>query len=121
MKSVLTAVPIYAMIADGLPPWAQEEIDAICRRFLCTGKDGDVRGKCMVAWKVCTRPKELGGLGITDIRLATTAFECKWLWLQRIDQDKAWAELLLRTSKTAIRFFLASTYSSAGNGEQTMF
>jgi hypothetical protein len=75
------------MIADSLPPLARKEIDAICRRFIWTGKDGDVRGKCMVAWPVCTRPKELGGLGITDMRLAATAYESKWLWLQKIYQD----------------------------------
>jgi hypothetical protein len=33
VKSVLRAVPIYAMMAENLPPWARNEIDAICRRF----------------------------------------------------------------------------------------
>jgi hypothetical protein len=33
VKSVLRPVPIYAMMADNLPPWARNEIDAICRRF----------------------------------------------------------------------------------------
>ena len=46
VKSVLSAIPIYTLIADGLPPWAIEEINAICRRFLWTGKEA---GKCMVA------------------------------------------------------------------------
>jgi hypothetical protein len=39
VKSVLSMIPVYCMIADGLPPWAQAEIDAICRRFLWSGKD----------------------------------------------------------------------------------
>jgi hypothetical protein len=43
---------------------------------------GSPLGKCMVAcWQTCTWPKEIGGLGITDLRLAGTAFEAKWLWL----------------------------------------
>jgi hypothetical protein len=63
VKSVLSAIPVYCMIADGLPPWAQAEIDAICRRFLWSGKDGDTRGKCMVAWRTCTRPKGAGRVG----------------------------------------------------------
>lgn len=89
VRSVLSAIPVYGMIADGFPPWARAEIDALCRRFLWTGKDGDVRGKCMVACPVCTRPKPLGGLGITDMRLAALAFETKWLWLQKTNHNRA--------------------------------
>lgn len=33
VKSVLRAVPIYAMMAEDLPTWARKEIDAICRKF----------------------------------------------------------------------------------------
>lgn len=89
IKSVLSAIPIYGMIADGQAPWARKEIDAICRRFLWSGKDGSVQGKCMVAWETCTRPKELGGLGIINLRLAGTAFEAKWLWLRQTDDNRA--------------------------------
>jgi hypothetical protein len=109
------------MIADGLQPWAWQEIDSICRKFLWAGKDGSVRGKCMVAWQTCTQPKEIGGLGITDLRLAGTAFEAKWLWLQKTDQDRAWSELPLRTSPEAAAFFRASTYSVVGSGTDTLF
>jgi hypothetical protein len=86
-----------------------------------TGKDGEVRWKCMVAWQMCTRPKELGGLGITDLWLAGTAFEKKWLWLQRTDRDRAWSELPLKTSPEAAAFFRASTYSVIGSGTETLF
>lgn len=121
IKSVLSEVPIYCMIADGLPPWARQEIDSICRKFLWAAKDGSVRGKCMVAWQTCTRPKEIGGLGITDLRLAGTAFEAKWLWLQKTDQDRAWSELPLRTSPEAAAFFRSSTYSVVGSDTDTLF
>jgi hypothetical protein len=70
IKSVLRAVPIYSMMADSLPPWALEEIDKICRRFLWAGGDSSIRGKAMVAWTTACRPKELGGLGISDLKLS---------------------------------------------------
>lgn len=120
VKSVLSAIPVYYMIADGLPPWAKKEIDAICRRFLWAGKDGDARGKCMVTWKT-THPKDIGGLGISDLKLVATAFEAKWLWLQKTDRDRAWAELPLKLTDKARAFFRASTYTVVGNGERTLF
>jgi hypothetical protein len=85
IKSILAAIPIYTIIVDGLPPWAQKEIDAICRRFLWTGKEGSIRGKCMVAWPTVCRPKDLGGLGIPDIRLTGIALQTRWLWLRHTD------------------------------------
>jgi hypothetical protein len=121
VKSVLAAVPIYCMIAGGLPAWAKSEIDTICRRFLWAGKDGDVRGRCMVAWRACTRPKELGGLGIPDFKLVALAFEVKWLWLQRIDLDRAWSALPLKMTCEAGAFFRASTYTIVGDGRSTIF
>lgn len=75
----------------------------------------------MVAWKTCTRPKDIGGLGISDLKLVTTAFEAKWLWLQKTDRDRAWAELPLKLTDEARAFFRASTYTIVGNGEHTLF
>jgi hypothetical protein len=43
VKSVLMAAQIYAMMAEKLPPWVKKEIDAICRKFLWAGKEGDTR------------------------------------------------------------------------------
>jgi hypothetical protein len=75
----------------------------------------------MVAWKTCTCPKDIGGLGISDLKLAVTAFEAKWLWLQKTDRDRAWAELPLKLTDKARAFFRASTYTVVGNGERTLF
>ncbi|XP_066316048.1 uncharacterized protein [Miscanthus floridulus] len=80
-------------MADNLPPWARKEIDAICRKFLWVGKDASVRGKCMVAWNTARRPTELGGLGITDLKLVGYALQTRWLWLQKTDSSRARSEL----------------------------
>jgi hypothetical protein len=89
IKSVLRSIPVYAMMAENLPAWARNEIDAVCRKFFWAGSDQSVQGKCMVAWPTCCRPTKLGGLGITDIRLAGYALQTKWLWLQQTDEDRA--------------------------------
>lgn len=121
VKSVLRAVPIYAMLAEHLPPWVQREIDAICRRFFWAGSDQSCRGKCMVAWATCCRPTEMGGLGISDLRLTGYALQTRWLWLQKTDEERAWSQLPIRVSKEVRAFFKASTYTLLGNGQQTLF
>jgi len=42
VKSVLTAVPLYAMMADHLPGWDRKEIEAAYRRFFWAGDDRSV-------------------------------------------------------------------------------
>ena len=43
----------------------------------------------MVAWPTVCRTIELGGLGISDLKLAGFALQTRWLWLQKVDQDRA--------------------------------
>jgi hypothetical protein len=121
IKSVLAAVPIYATIADGLLPWAREEIDSICRRFLWTGTGGSVRGKCMVAWPMVCRPTDLGGLGIPDLHLTSIALQTRWLWLRHTDDTLAWSGLPLSSSREVRAFFDMSTFTVFGNRRSTNF
>ena len=121
IKSVLSAIPIYTIIADGLPPWAIQEINGICHRFLWTGKEGSVRGKCAVAWSVICRPTDLGGLGVPDLRLASIALQARWLWLKKTDDTRAWAQLPIAASKEVSAFFDASTFTMIGNGQTIAF
>lgn len=120
---MLRAVPIYAMIAESLPPWARKEIDCICRKFFWAGTDSSIRGKCMVTWPTVCKPTDLGGLGIIDLKLAGIALQSKWLWLQKVDRDRAWSQLPIRTSPEVQAFFRASTYTYTvvGDRPQALF
>lgn len=117
----MRSVPIYAMMTEHLPSWARKEIDSICRKFFWAGSDQSVKGKCMVAWPACCRPKELGGLGISDLQLAGFALQTRWLWLQQADEHRAWSQLPIRTCPQVREFFRASTYRIVGNGHRTLF
>lgn len=75
----------------------------------------------MVAWNTCCRPTELGGLGVSDLRLSGYALQTRWLWLQRTDQERAWSQLPIRTCPQVQAFFKASTFVVIGNGERTLF
>ncbi|WVZ82123.1 hypothetical protein U9M48_029424 [Paspalum notatum var. saurae] len=123
IKSVMIAVPIYVMMANGLPAWACEKIQACCRRFLWAGADTSDRGKCAVAWSVVARPYEFGVLGVLDARLMCLALQVRWLWLQRNPEDshRAWVELPLNIKPVVQCLFRNSVYFVVGDGRRALF
>jgi hypothetical protein len=66
----------------------------------------------MVAWHAACRWNcELGGLGIIDLKLARIALQSRWLWLQRMDANRARAQLSIKASSPEVHaFFKASIY-----------
>ena len=83
--------------------------------------DTSVQGKCMVTWPTVCKPTELGGLGISDLKLAGYTLQTKWLWLQKIDRDRAWSQLPIKTAPEVQAFFKASTFTVISNGRQALF
>jgi hypothetical protein len=76
----------------------------------------------MVAWPSVCRPTELGGLGISDLKLAGYALQTRWLWLKKkTDGDRAWSQLPIRTCPQVQAFFNASTFTVVGDGLQALF
>jgi hypothetical protein len=75
----------------------------------------------MVAWDTVCRPTDLGGLGIPDLRLTSIALQARWLWLQKVDQTRAWSSLPITSSREVRAFFSASTYTVLGDGRNTAF
>lgn len=70
INSVLTAMPIYFMTTFLLPKLVMVAIDKIRRGFLWHGNketQDQERIMCLANWRLVTRPKRLGGLGIRTI------------------------------------------------------
>jgi hypothetical protein len=74
-----------------------------------------------VAWSTVCRPTELGGLDISDLKLAGFVLQTRWLWLQKVDQDRAWSQLPISTTPEVQAFFKASTFTVLGDGRQALF
>jgi hypothetical protein len=66
------------MIALDLPSWAIKAIERILKGFLWKGRKEANGGHCLLAWPKVTRPKELGGLNLFDIRRLSLALRARW-------------------------------------------
>jgi hypothetical protein len=68
VQFVLIATTIYHAMALDFPPCFFKTINKICWNYLWRGRKEALGGHCLIAWPKVTRPKELGGLGIPDLR-----------------------------------------------------
>jgi hypothetical protein len=83
VKVTMSAIPVHTMIGLGLSRWAVKSIDKLRRAFIWTGSDEAGGEKCKVAWINVCRPKELGGLGISDLTRVGVALRVRWVWRDR--------------------------------------
>ena len=67
VRFVLTAIPIYLLVALKVPKRFIGAIDKFRRGFLWKGRKEINGGSCLVAWEKVMRPLELGGLGIINL------------------------------------------------------
>lgn len=116
VSATLSAIPVHTSIALCLSPWAIERIDGLRRAFIWAGSDKVSGGKCRLAWPVVCRPKELGGLGIADLRRTGVTLRVRWVWR---DRQRGLAPATYE--KAALALFQAETVFELGNGESTFF
>lgn len=93
VRSVLSAIPIHALIAIKVPKWFIKAIDKIRRAFLWKGRKQINGGACLVSWEKVQRPLDLGGLGILNLETMSWALQARWLWFQKIGKDCPWKGL----------------------------
>lgn len=74
-----------------------------------------------MAWtKVCL-PKELGGLGISDLQNLGWALQLRWLWLMKTDPTHPWTNFHVPVHKCFQAFFSITVVSEIGYGAATLF
>jgi hypothetical protein len=105
IKSTLAVVPVHTAIDLELPAWVRKAMVKIMCSFLWTGTDSVQGGKCAVAWNSIQWPLSLGGLSFPDLRVMGLALRLRWLWLQRCDGSRPWAELPIATNSMSKAFF----------------
>ncbi|KAM0865794.1 hypothetical protein ACQ4PT_043026 [Festuca glaucescens] len=117
----MTASVIYHLLALDLEPWFFQAVDKLRRSFLWAGHSEANGGNCMVAWHLVCMPRDLGGLGLHNLRLLNTALCAKWVWISKTDSEKPWANMGLTASADALGLFNASVRLSVGDGASVLF
>ena len=77
VKSVVAAIPNYAMCSMKLPLGFINHVENSTRNFLWKGKDIEKKGKCLVKWEKVCLSKEPGGLGVKNLRIQNNALIMK--------------------------------------------
>ena len=121
VQFVLTSMVVYQLMATDLPTWALKAIDKIRRGFLWRGRKEAQGGHCLIAWPKVCRARELGGLGISDLKLLGYALRVRWPWLKKAEPNKPWASLPLQVSKEIECLLAIAVTTTVGNGPSTLF
>ena len=108
-------------MALDLPPWALKAIDKIKRVFLWKGRKDARGGHCLLAWPKVARPLNLGGLGISNHQNLGWALKLRWLWLQKIEPNKAWTFFPIQAQSQVQAFFALAVETVVGNGKKYLF
>lgn len=121
VRAVLTAIPIYTLIAMDLPKWVIKALEKIIRAFLWRGRKEARQGHCPVAWDRVARPLHLGELGIHNLKMISWALRMHWLWLQKTQPDKPWAKFSITVPNNIKAMFHISVVTEVGDGNTTLF
>jgi hypothetical protein len=91
---VFTSLPTYYMCTFALPKTVIKTIDSFRKHCLWRGNDINDRKPPKAAWKLVTKPKEEGGLGVIDIEKQNEALLLKNLNKFFNKQDIPWVHLV---------------------------
>jgi hypothetical protein len=81
-------------------------------------KDGIV---LLIGVRSVSIPKELGGLGISDLKSLGWALCMRWVWLQKTEPHRPWANLPIQVPEQVRAVFAVAVYSEVGDGTKTLF
>lgn len=115
LKSVLAAIPNYAMSCFKLPASLCKQIQSLLTQFWWDA-NLEKRKMCWVAWSTLTKPKYAGGLGFKDIESFNDAVLAKIGWRILQNPSSLIAQVLLGKYAKKSSFMDCSTPTSSSHG-----
>ncbi|GAU38338.1 hypothetical protein TSUD_61990 [Trifolium subterraneum] len=93
-KSVIEAVPTYAMMSTLILKACLEDIQRLQRQFIW-GDTENKRRFYAIGWDRITVPKKMGGLGLRKLDIMNKACLCKLSWkVQDVSNNELWCIVL---------------------------
>ena len=92
------------LLQDGV----HAKFDSIRARFFWEGS-GPKRKQHWLNWPAVCRPKDCGGLGLTNTKNMNIALLLKWVWRLFQDDESIWHKLVVAKYAEADNIFAAST------------
>ncbi|EXB23112.1 Electron transfer flavoprotein-ubiquinone oxidoreductase [Morus notabilis] len=86
--------PVITRVAKRILVGVVGIIEKLMRDFFWEGFSDD-SSTDLVAWEQVCKPKELGGLGIGNIRKRNEALLAKWLWRFPLERDALWSRVIV--------------------------
>jgi hypothetical protein len=94
VNAVLTALPTFYMSNLKLPPTTYKQIDRHKKHCMWRGANMNAKKPPLAAWKLETRPKSDGGIGITNLSTQNNALLIKNLHKFYNIMDIPWVNLI---------------------------
>ena len=94
VKSIIYAIPNYAMCSLRLPLGFLDHIENSARGFLWRGKEFEKKRICLVKWVNVCKPKKISGLRVLNLRIQNVTLLMKFLFRFMNKQDIPWINLI---------------------------
>jgi len=114
VRFVLSAIPVYLLIALNVPKWFIKVIDKFRKGFLWKGQAQANGGCCLVAWVKVIRPFDLGGLGIPNLEVMAWALQLRWQWFKKTRADRPRTDLELPSHPNSLALFAIAIITEVG-------
>jgi hypothetical protein len=121
INAKLAATPIYHMLSLDLPPWFLNVWNKLLHGFFWSATLQARQGHCVIAWDKICEPKEIGGLGVKNLKILNHALRMRWRWLQLTDQGKPRVGFDFKLDEEAETMFKSCAKFEVGNGQKFMF
>jgi hypothetical protein len=79
-----------------------------------------MQSHCLIAFNKVRRPKELGGVCISNIQNLYWALRVRWLWLRKIESDKPWFSFPVQSNSYVYNPFSVAVATEIGDGATTL-